>query len=1088
MARIIQRSRWCFLRWTIFILIVFAALGAFVLFREIDTFLYRHVMETTQKKFPNAAVLATNARLVEGSGIEITRLALMADYPQQEGQSPFLPVLEAERVLLAFPESLKDLVVTKDVQIREVLLENAVIRAYRRLDGTWSLGALKIDSPASKHPTPRILFRNATIELHDMMDVGQERKLTLRNVSLSIETSQKTAQGAVGATLENGTPFFPFSGEAECEFCPEIQFSGRFYPQLGTVQIELDAAGLRFSEKFISAIPLEVAAKFETIQSIRGEVSGKFRVVASLADFAQAKFHLQGKLSDGRTLDPKLHRTISKINTDFVIANEGFYLPNLNMQHGSGSAIIELSQRGYGSNAQKHVRSKLRNIILNEEIFALLPQSLQKLLRELQPVGRIDMDGTLRFDGTRWHTEGTVVCRDAAIQYRKFPYRIENLNGKIQLTGKNAIFEFKTLDHRVTLSGDFSYAPQAGESQGGKLRVQGESIPVDERLVSACPREVAEFLRALEIGGAVNMEVVYSSLNQNDCRVSIELIKNSCRYRNFPYPLRDLEGRIEIVNDRVLAQQLRGGNNNTQVVFSCGVQLPRAIFAPDDVDMMYPPKNTEFHFVLDGENVTLDDELYANLPPSASRLFRYIRPQGAVDVHYEYRMRNGQNDHMLLRVATPEEGLTIDFPEIPYRLDKFHGLFAYENGAVSLVDFRGEHGASRLAGTLAGKVDSPDEWFFRVENLVVDNVRFDRELMLALPVEMRTTLAARRPEGTLFFSGLLDFRYNRTNSRPLAFSWKGRVGIAEGGVDFGIKLTNIAGGADVAGVWDGEEFFCGCELDIDSLFYQNAQFTNVSGPVWIDSTQILMGGAAQKKIAQNLMNAFVETSATAPRALSSKFAGGDVYANGSVSFGFPSTFQTEVVVTNSRLEECAYLTGNNQLSGRILAVLNLSGSEASLHSLRGTGEIHLLEANIYKLSAMMALLKILSLKEVNNDGFSSGEMKFHIEGNHVYFDQINFYGDAFSLIGKGEMDFRQQIQLVFYSVMGRGERYIPVISPLLHATGRQMMLISMRGPLQNPDITQQPLPGLNMAIQQLDRELPLSSSSTNRRERLLDFR
>ncbi|MDO4627935.1 MAG: hypothetical protein Q4C70_01995, partial [Planctomycetia bacterium] len=209
----------------------------------------------------------------------------------------------------------------------------------------------------------------------------------------------------------------------------------------------------------------------------------------------------------------------------------------------------------------------------------------------------------------------------------------------------------------------------------------------------------------------------------------------------------------------------------------------------------------------------------------------------------------------------------------------------------------------------------------------------------------------------------------------------------------------------------------------------------------------------------------------AARSLSAHFIGGDIYGAVAVQFGYPSTFQSHIVLTNGHLENCAYLTGNDQLKGKMFGSLTLTGTDSSMHTLRGKGEFHLADADIYKLSVMMSLLKILSLKEVNDTGFSSSDMKFHIEGNHIYFDQIDFYGDAFSLIGKGEMDFKSQIKLVFYSVMGRNEHRIPIISPLLHATGRQMLLITMKGPLQNPEISQRPLPALNMALEQMESDL-----------------
>ena len=59
---------------------------------------------------------------------------------------------------------------------------------------------------------------------------------------------------------------------------------------------------------------------------------------------------------------------------------------------------------------------------------------------------------------------------------------------------------------------------------------------------------------------------------------------------------------------------------------------------------------------------------------------------------------------------------------------------------------------------------------------------------------------------------------------------------------------------------------------------------------------------------------------------------------------------------------------------------------------------------------MLSLLKILSIRPPDSNAFSSGHVDYRIEGEHVYFDRIDFNGDAVSLRGNGEMNFQTEIR------------------------------------------------------------------------------
>ncbi|MDO4575377.1 MAG: hypothetical protein Q4D98_09225 [Planctomycetia bacterium] len=1080
MARVYRQSRWVLLRWTLFLFIAAVVVVVCLVLNQLDAIIYRKTKEVLREKFLAADAVVANAHLLEGEGIELARFVLFARHEESDTKEKFPAVLEAERVLLKCPTRL-DRLAAKELPISKMVFDSATIRTYRRPDRTWSLGALKMNpAQASKGPSPVIQFRNTTIELWDMTDTQQERRLVLYNVEMTIDTAALTTADASGNRVEE-TKYLPFSGTADCEYSRDIAFYGRFYPERGEIRVEVDVDTMKFSSDLVDRIPVEIAERLDGLRTLRGDVTTHVTVAAPLDDFSEARFFLDGKLTDGRAEDPRLPQAVSNISTDFRIGNDGFVFSNLKTKYGEGATQVSFTQWGYGVSAPRRIEAKISKLHLTDGVTSAMPDSVRNFLEKIRPTGQVDMDAVFHYDGSHWKTSGKIHCTNASIQYEYFPYRVDKLDGDIQLNGDAIQFTMKSNDGAIALDGDFQLASKASPEvpAGGKVRIRGVAIPVEERLIAACPEKARDFLRSLEVSGAVNIfsDQRFTLSNrpdvpvQRDSRITVQLLKNACRYRNFPYPLRDVQGTIDIVNDHLTAQNLRGRNGQAEVVLSCESKIGEVTTVPAQNPLARPALADaypvpELTLSIRARNVHLDDDFYAKLPPSVQQLHQYVRAQGTVNITYDYRKKPDIPEHLSVRMDTPAQGIVLMFPEIPYQFEKFKGSFLYENGVFRLDNFSAEHGLSKIAGRLDGKITSPGVWDCDLTHLTVDSVRFDRELLSLLPNNLRTSVAARRPDGFLHYRGDLGFHYNLARKQPLAMDWNGEIGLSQASFDFGIRLTNITGGVLTQGSWMEGQFQSRGELNLDSLFYQNAQFTNVRGPLWVDNRQVVLGENAAKQAANR-------------RALSAQAVGGNVFGNFVLTFGEPSTFRLHAVVTAGKLEECVYLTGNDRLKGDVAGILDLQGTESSLYSLRGKGEIHLTNADIYQLSVMMSLLKILSLKEVNQKGFSSGDVQFRIDGNHVYFDQLNFYGDAFSLFGKGEMNFKQQVQLLFYSVMGRGETNIPIISPLLHATGRQMMMIVMHGPIQNPEITQTPLPGLNMALQQMEQDFQTPPTRTS---------
>jgi hypothetical protein len=169
------------------------------------------------------------------------------------------------------------------------------------------------------------------------------------------------------------------------------------------------------------------------------------------------------------------------------------------------------------------------------------------------------------------------------------------------------------------------------------------------------------------------------------------------------------------------------------------------------------------------------------------------------------------------------------------------------------------------------------------------------------------------------------------------------------------------------------------------------------------------------------------------------------------------------------------MEGKQNLQGKIMANIQLQGTGTSRNALSGRGSLELCDADVYELPVMIALLKILSIRQPDQNAFSDATIEYQIQGDHIYFDRIEFMGDAVSLHGKdvGEMDFQSQIRLTFYATVGRGVLDVSPLKYILHGAAQQLLLIHVAGSLQNPEVSKEVLPAVNQTLQQLRGDLPI---------------
>jgi hypothetical protein len=223
-----------------------------------------------------------------------------------------------------------------------------------------------------------------------------------------------------------------------------------------------------------------------------------------------------------------------------------------------------------------------------------------------------------------------------------------------------------------------------------------------------------------------------------------------------------------------------------------------------------------------------------------------------------------------------------------------------------------------------------------------------------------------------------------------------------------------------------------------------------------------------------------------PRQVVARMLGGLLACDAHVSLADQLPYFAEISYTDGDLAAIARATQSTQrqVTGKVFAMLRLSGNSVGKDSLRGNGHVRLRNADVYQLPVMVELLSFLSLRPPDGTAFTSADIDFRMQGDQLlYFDRIDFSGDAITLKGSGWMDLTRNVSLSFYALMGRYEFQIPIVRNLLAEASRNILAIQVVGTLDNPHVVSRPLPELEEALQRIFPEVYSRTASPPARSR-----
>ena len=1024
---------------------VLCALGGVWYFQDtVDDEIRKKVQKTIADNYPGLEVRVSSVHRVEGEGILIKGVSIA----ERDASGPQAELAYFEEIMLGCRSQIQDLL-SGELDVTHIVLRRPTLRATRRADGTWSIQKLTPLPQFGGAANSMTIEQGSLLIFDPLKDPSGTFKIRDLNLQFDMAATAASNSAAVNAAVTR-TPTARFKGSLVGDHLGRAEVEGSIEMATGQWRMSGRLGDVSLTPELRKSLPGDVDQRLVAIDPLRGHLAVTFHADHHPDRPRPFQFDARALLSGGRIDDARLPFPLTDVTGSVRINQDGVIIDDLTARSGRTQFWIHGRQDGFDPGGTLSLEGKAQRLVLDGQLVNSLPAAWKEAWNQYLPSGEVNATFRLDHDGTTWRPELNVECISVAFMHYKFPFRLEQATGTIAFKDNRLTVRITALagDRPVELASEIT---NPGRNGIGHLVVRSNEVSIDQRFLQALPENIRNVINSFEPSGTINgyVRVARDRPDQPwQPHYVIDLNNIAIRYQKFRYPIYNVQGRLEGFGRHWVYRDLVG-DNDTGVVTAAGQSVPTET-------------GSELTLKIVATDVPLDEELRGALTPSMQGLWQRIKPTGRINVATDLRY-DSKTREIDLRVSTEMvgTGIMVEPDFFPYRMENLLGTITFHQGRADFSNLTATHGSTIL--TTSGYCQFPldGSWNCNFTNITADRFKADRELLFALPSGVRQGLMTLNFSGPLNLTGAIRFARGNFPDAPIKSDWNLTLNTLQGRIDCGIELDQINGGVNIAGGFDGHQFFSRGWLDIDSALYKGYQFTQIQGPLWLNSERILFGAWAEPRRANQ-----------PPTRITARFYGGSVAADCRIALGDSTRFALNAQLADGDLARFSGETmpGSKTLRGNVAANLQLQGTSRGPHTMNGAGTLRVQDGDFYELPLVLSLLKILSIKLPDSKAFDTCDVEYRIDGTHVLFDKFNFKGDAISMLGKGEMDFDHNLRMVFHAIFGNDQFQLPIVRPVLGLASQQLLLLYVFGTLDNPRTSREALPGVRRAVQEIQGE------------------
>jgi len=858
---------------------------------------------------------------------------------------------------------------------------------------------------------------------------------------------------------------------------------------------------------------------------------GQIRIVAALP--IEAKFEFDKKTEKGYGFELMTAKRISFGKSELT----GYWQPGeITVAGGISSSdlpgferswVIEVLAAELKYDKENNYRLKLRITDMfgkhsfDEETFAFVGSSfvrgvgvlggLQRFFGKYQPKGRIGID--LEASGNLENVKasklrGRVYCKDVWICNRKFPYPVEHIQGEVDFSENSFSFE-KLRGRHKSVELEFNGSSEGfGRERRYETRIISENMELGDDLYAALKEGHKKVWSLFSPNGLAKIDYRLSGSPEKGQEkiLAVELLGGQAVYRNFPYPLKNLRGKLFFKGDEVTIPELvsvvgqqrvaiggKVSGTGSEALYDISIEAEKvsldSTLAAALIEKQWSMyrrfcssesgggtsvtfkgriwkdkkySKGEHKFSVLAEQLEIDD-LLSLLPSRVETAVRKLRPKGRINLETSI---SSTDDKPFYTRQTDIECLSnsMEFEKFAYPLGGIRGNVKIgwdgQSAKVELVD---------IVGTTDDIAIRPND----------SKIRVDGSLRIADGALEGGQLSVRAED--FFFNEKLDGAIaEKAGSFYNRLSPEGRFNLCFENIKIGSdkdkkKLVDFEGSVELKDCSFNTVpaiSSLDAKISVKGLYRVGEGFGNV---------KIAINDGGFRLLEKKLTNVRAEVSYDpVAKSLESENFVADCYDGavvGRFSLAKNGEGEYEYLVENNfeNIDLKKFLSDTTKVkadgdreytSGNMYGVLSVSGPVNRTSERLGSCRVKITDMEVGKLSPLAKLLMVLQLNEPTDYAFEQMTVDSYIQRDKLFFEKIDLWGRSVAFNGSGQMNLDDRE--IDVCLTARGSRLAndepSVLGSLADALGGAVVRMDVSGSLYDPQVSTETLPVLKRAL------------------------
>jgi hypothetical protein len=988
----------------------------------------QQVLDNLIARMPGALITVESAHMRLLGGIAFNRLRLARRDDPAQAEFAYFPagVIYHD----------KDKLVRGKVAVRKIELPGARLHLVRGPDGRWNLH--DILGPVNPNESvPTVVVQDGTLLVEDHQTGPEGTALEIKDVHLTL--------------LNDPAPVVRFHGTGRCDWLGPMEVNGSWNRESTEVALSVHVSQVDIGLPLVERLAAYCPALAEHARHLEGTAA----VTVDLAYHPHAlrpwTHDLRVQLHDGKCCHPQLPLPLEQLAFRARCLDGQVTVEQLSAR--AGGAVLRLrAARAHALDVHADLDGVLEASLLpvDAKFFDNLPADLQKIRRAYSPVGHVSLTCAFARRAGRWSYHSVIRPDKLTVKFEKFPYPLGRLTGSLE----HDLDPERHLDLlRVDLQGYGTGAQPVhikgmvsgeGPNPAVDVHVTGRDVPLDQTLHDALPRRHRQLATAFHPQGLADFDAHifrHQGVRGFDSTYHIDFHDAGVRYTAFPYPLEHVRGQLDIGPGSWRFADFHGTHNGGEV--TCAGRSDES------------PQGDHLVIHIAGQNVLMDQDLADALKRQAEleQCWEEFSPSGRMC--FQARVDCLPVRAPLVDVTVSAgAGCSIQPAFFRYGLADLTGEVQFTNRTsvpgqreVWVKHFGGRHRNTVLTLRQAHVFLKPEGGLWAdLHDLTGTPVVPDADLLGALPPVLARACAGlglRDPVDLKVHQLTMDTHGPR-DPAPVVY-WDGEMHFHDAALDAGVALDHVLGAAACRGKYDG------------------SKLVGLDGNLLLD--QVVIFKQPFRDVHSDLVVTADQPETLRLRNLAGHLYRGTVGGEAAVEFGPQVRYVLDLAAVGVELDAFGRhnLESGTQLSGLASARLSLNGRGADLKNLEGKGRIDIdPNARLYNLPLLLDLFKVLSLRPPDGTAFEQAHAAFTIRGPRVLVNQVDLFGNSFSLRGQGEMNLNgTDISLDFYAIWASVIQMLPpVIKDIPPAVSQNLLKVKMRGDLGHVQCIKEPVPVL----------------------------